>query len=161
MPCVVPSLTSYSLCISFIISFALFRLYNHSLHHHSLCRKGLSMTSHRLLSSTEQKNHICHHMTSDTTLVFSSCPDNTPMIGLHWFRGTKGLDLVGVFYITALPHVIKSALVPYPYPGFCNNWHPWVGNVNKDSRRIECTFPSVVKDNSTHLSMLISKSTLK
>ena len=161
MPCAVPSLTSYSLCISFIISFALFAPYNHSPHHHSPGHKGLSTTSHRLLSSSEQKNHICHHMTSDTTLVFSSCPDNTPTIGLCQFQGTKGLDLVGVFYVTALPCVIESALAPYPYPGFCNDWHPWVGDINKDSRQIECIFPSVMKDNSMCLSVLISESSLK
>ena len=161
MPCVVPSLTSYSPCISFIISFALFAPYNHSPHHHSPCHKGLSTTSHRLLSSTEWKNHIWHHMTSDGALVFSSCPNNTPTIGLRQFRGTKGLDLVGVFYITTPPHIVKSALVPYSYPGFCNNWHPWVGNVNKDSRWIERMFPSVMKDNPTCLSMLISESSLK
>ena len=100
-------------------------------------------------------------MTSDTTLVFSSCPDNTPMIGLHWFQGTQGQDLVGVFYIATLPCIIESALAPYSYPRFCNNWHPWVGNVNKDSQRIECTFPSVMKDNSTHLSVFISESSLR
>ena len=98
-------------------------------------------------------------MTSDAALVFS--PDNTPMIGLCQFQGTKGLDLVGVFYITTLPCIIKSALVPYSYPGFCNNWCPWVGNVNKDSQRIGCTFPSVMKDNSMCLSALISESSLK
>ena len=136
-------------------------MYNHSPHHHSLCCKGLSTTSRRLLSSTKQKNHICCCMTSDAALVFSSCPDNTPTIGLRWFRGTQGLDLVGVFYIAALPRIIESTLVPYSYPGFCNNWRPWVGDVNKDSRRIERTFPSVVKNNSTHLSTLISKSSLK
>ena len=119
------------------------------------------MTSHRLLSSTEQKNHICCHMTSDTTLVFSSCPDNTPTIGLHRFRGTKGLDLVGVFYVAAPLHIIESTLALYPYPGFCNNWHPWVGDINKDSRRIERMFPSVMKDSSLCLSMLISKSSLR
>ena len=47
------------------------------------------MTSHRLLSSTERKNHICHCMTSDAALEFSSCPNNTPPhpppIGLRWF----------------------------------------------------------------------------
>ena len=123
--------------------------------------KGLSTTSHRLLSGTEQKNQICCRMTSDATLVFSSCPDNTPMIGLRQFRGTKGLDLVGVFYVAAPLHIIKSTLALYPYPGFCNNLHPWVGDVNKDSRRIERTFLSVVKDNSTCLSMLISESSLK
>ena len=100
-------------------------------------------------------------MTSDAALVFSSCPDNTPTIGLCRFQGTKGLDLVGVFYVTTLPRIIESALAPYPYPRFCNNWHPWVGDVNKDSQRIECTFLSVMKDNSMHLSMLISKSSLK
>ena len=82
--------------------------------------KGLSTTSHRLLSSTKRKNHICRRMTSDATLVFSSCPSNTPMIGLHWFRGTKDLDLVGVFYVAVPPRVVESALVPYPYPGFIN-----------------------------------------
>ena len=133
MPCIVPSLTSYSPCISFIISLALFAPYNHSPHHHSPCHKGLSMSSHRLLSSTERKNHICHCMTSDATLVISSCPNNTPTIGLPQFRGTKGVDLVGVFYITSLPCVIESTLALYPYPGFCNNWHPWVGDFNKDS----------------------------
>ena len=100
-------------------------------------------------------------MTSDTTLVFSSCPDNTPTIGLRRFQGTKGLDLVGVFYVTALPCVIKSALALYPYPGFCNNWRPWVGDINKDSRCIEHTFPLVMKDNSTCLSTLISELSLK
>ena len=79
---------------------------------------GLSMTSHRLLSSAKQKNHKCRCMTSDAALVFSSCPDNTPRIGLRQFRGTKGQDLVGVFYIAALPQIIKSALAPYSYPGF-------------------------------------------
>ena len=119
------------------------------------------MTSHRLLSSTEQKNHICHCMTSDTALEFSSCPDNTPTIGLHQFRRTQGLDLFGVVYITALPRVIKSTLAPYSYPGFCNNWRPWVGDVNKDSRQIKRTFLLVMKDNSTCLSVLISESSLK
>ena len=123
MPCVIPSLTSYSPCISSIISFTLFAPYNHLPHHYSPCRKGLSMTSHRLLSSTERKNHISHCMTSDTTLVFSSCPDNTPTIGLHRFPGTKGLDLVGVFYIAALPRIVESALAPYSYSGFCNTCH--------------------------------------
>ena len=47
--------------------------------------KGLSMTTHRLLSSTERKNHIYHRMTSDATLVLSSCPNNTPTIGLRQF----------------------------------------------------------------------------
>ena len=159
--CVVPSLTSYSLYISFIISFVLFVLYNHLPHHHSPCHKGLSMTSHRLLSSTEQKNHICCRMTSDATLVFSSCPNNTPTIGLRWFRGTKGLDLVGVFYVTAPLRIVESTLAPYSYPRFCNNWHPWVGDVNKHSQRIEHTFPLVMKDNSTCLSTLISESSLK
>ena len=133
MPCIVPSLTSYWPCISFIISFTLFTLYNHSPYHHLPCRKGLSMTSRRLLSSTKQKNHICHRMTSDAALVLSSCPNNTPMIGLRRFRGTKGLDLVGVFYITVPLHIVESALAPYLYPGFCNNWCPWVGDINKDS----------------------------
>ena len=100
-------------------------------------------------------------MTSDATLVFSSGPDNTPMIGLHQFQGTKGLDLVGVFYVTTLPCIVESALALYSYPRFCNNWRPWVGDVNKDSRRIEHTFLSVVKDNSMCLSMLISESSLK
>ena len=100
-------------------------------------------------------------MTSAATLVFSSCPDNTPTIGLHWFQETKGLDLVGVFYIPTPPHIVKSTLVLYPYPRFCNNWHPWVGNVNKDSRQIESTFPSVMKDNSSGLSVLISQSSLR
>ena len=123
--------------------------------------KGLSTTSHGLLSSTKRKNHICCRMTSDATLVLSSCPDNTPTIGLRRFRGTKGLDVVGVFYITALPRIIKSTLALYPYPRFCNNWHPWVGNINKNSQRIERTFLSVMKDNSTCLSMLISKLSLE
>ena len=105
---------------SFIISLALFVPYNHLPHHHSPCRKGLSTSSHRLLSSIKRKNHICRRMTSDAALVFSSCPDNTPMIGLPWFRGTKCLDLVGVFYAAAPPRVVDSALAPYPYPGFCN-----------------------------------------
>ena len=161
MPCIVPSLTSYSPCISFIISLVLFTPYNHLPHHHSPCRKGLSMSSHRLLSSTKQKNHICCHMTSDAALVFSSCPDNTPTIGLRQFRGTKGLDLIRVFYITTPLHVVESALAPYPYPGFCNNWCPWVGHINKDSRQIEHTFLLVMKHNSTHLSTLISESSLK
>ena len=161
MPCVVPSLTSYSPCISFIISFTLFVPYNHSPHHHLPCHRGLSMTSHRLLSSTEWKNHICCCMTSDATLVFSSCPNNTPRIGLCQFWGTKGLDLVGVFYIAAPPCIIKSTLVPYLYPWFCNNWHPWVGDINKDSWWIEQTFLLVMKDNSLHLSMLISELSLK
>ena len=100
-------------------------------------------------------------MTSDATLVFSSCPDNTPTIGLRQFQGTKSLDLVGVFYVATPPHVVESALAPYPYPGFCNNWHPWVGDVNKDSRWIECTFPLVMKDNSMCLSVLISELSLK
>ena len=78
------------------------------------------MTSHRLLSSTERKNQMCCHMTSDATLVFSSCPDNTPMIGLHWFQGNQGLVLVGVFYVAAPLRIIESALAPYSYPGFCN-----------------------------------------
>ena len=120
MPCVIPSLTSYLLCISFIISFTLFAPYDHLPHHHSPCRKGLSTTSHRLLSSTKRKNHICRRMTSDAALVFSSCPNNTPTIGLHQFWGTKGLDLVGVFYVTTPLHVVESTLVLYPYPGFCN-----------------------------------------
>ena len=155
-----PLLDKLLACISFIISFVLFVPYDHSPHHHSPCRKGLSTTSCRLLSSTKWKNHICHRMTSDAALVFSSCPDYTPTIGLRWFQGTKGLNLVGVFYVATPPRVVKSALAPYPYPGFCNNWHPWVGNVNKDSWWIECTFPSVVKDNSTCLSTLISESSL-
>ena len=100
-------------------------------------------------------------MTSDATLVLSSCPDNTPTIGLCRFRGTEGLDLVGVFYIAALPRIVESALVPYPYSRFCNNWGPWVGDVNKHSRRIELMFPLVMKDNSTHLSTLISESSLE
>ena len=100
-------------------------------------------------------------MTSDAALVFNSCPDNTPTIGLHRFRGTHSLDLVRVFYVTTPLHIIKSALAPYSYPGFCNNWHPWVGDVNKDSRWIEHTFPSVMKDNSMHLSTLISESSLR
>ena len=100
-------------------------------------------------------------MTSDAALVFSSCPNNTPTIGLHWFQGTKGLDLFGVFYVAAPPCIVESALAPYPYPGFCNNWRPWVGDINKDSQRIERTFLSVMKDNSTHLSALISESSLK
>ena len=161
MPCIIPSLTSYSLCISFIISFTLFAPYNHMPHHHLPCRKCLSTTSCRLLSSTGWKNHICHHMTSDATLAFSSCPNNTPTIGLHWFRGTKGLDLVGVFYVTELWHVVESALAPYPYPRFCNNWRPWMGDINKDSWRIEHTFPSVMKDNSTCLSSHNFESSLK
>ena len=41
-------------------------------------------------------------MTSDATLDFNICADNTPMIGLRRFRGTKGQDLVGVFYVAAL-----------------------------------------------------------
>ena len=61
-------------------------------------------------------------MTSDAALVFSSCPDNTPMIGLHQFQGTHGLDLVRVFYVATLPHVVESALAPYSYPGFGNTW---------------------------------------
>ena len=61
-------------------------------------------------------------MTSDAALDFSSCPDNTPMIGLHWFCGTKGQDLVGVFYVATPPQIVKSALVPYSYPGFCNTY---------------------------------------
>ena len=81
---------------------------------------GLSMTSHRLLSSTKQKNHKCHCMTSDATLVFSSCPDNTPTLGLHRFGETKGQDLIGVFYIAALQRIIESTLAPYSYPRFCN-----------------------------------------
>ena len=100
-------------------------------------------------------------MTSDSTLVLSSCPDNTPTIGLHQFWGTKGLDLVGVFHIAAPPCIVESTLVPYPYPGFGNNWHPWVGDINKDSQQIECMFLSVMKDNSMHLSALISKSSLE
>ena len=59
-------------------------------------------------------------MTSDATLVFSSYPDNTPTIGLHWFWGTQGLDLIGLFYITTLLHIVESTLAPYSYPGFCN-----------------------------------------
>ena len=100
-------------------------------------------------------------MTSDATLEFSSCPDNTLMMGLRWFRGTKGLDLVSIFYVAPPPRVIESALAPYSYPGFCNNWCPWVDDVKWDSQRIECTFPLVMKDNSTHLSALISQSSLK
>ena len=80
---------------------------------------GLSTTSHRLLSSTEWKNHEHRHMTSDAALVFSSCPDNTPMKGLRQFCRTNGLDLVRVFYVTAPPQIVESALVPYSYPGFC------------------------------------------
>ena len=45
------------------------------------------------------------------------------MIGLGRFWGTKGLDPVGVFYITMPPCVVESVLVLYPYPGFCNTWH--------------------------------------
>ena len=59
-------------------------------------------------------------MTSDAALDFSSCPDNTPTIGLRQFRGTKGKDLVRVFYIAALLRIVESAQAPYSYPGFCN-----------------------------------------
>ena len=55
---------------------------------------GLSTTSRRLLSSTERKNHKYHHRTSDASLVFSSCPNNTPATGLHQVRRTNDLDLV-------------------------------------------------------------------
>ena len=67
-------------------------------------------------------------MTSDTALVLSSCPNNTPMIGLRRFRGTQGLDLVGVFYIATPPHIVESTLAPYPYPGFCNTLL-WLDNL--------------------------------
>ena len=46
---------------------------------------GLSTTSCRLLSRAERKNHKCCCMTSDAALVFSSCPNNTPTIGLRQF----------------------------------------------------------------------------
>ena len=59
-------------------------------------------------------------MTSDATLEFSSCPDNTPTLGLHQFQGTQGLDLFGVFYIATPPWIIESALALYSYPGFFN-----------------------------------------
>ena len=95
------------------------------------------MTSHRLLSSTERKNHNCHCMTSDAALDFSSCPDNTPTIGLHLFQGTKGLDLVRVFYVATLLQIIKSALAPYSYPGFCNTWLPSVVTTHGNHRRVK------------------------
>ena len=73
-------------------------------------------------------------MTSDAALVLSSCPDNTPTIGLHQFRGTKGLDLVGVFYVAAPPHVIESALAPYSYPGFCNTCYQTAIKQNRENQ---------------------------
>ena len=106
---------------------ALVSLFHSHCSHHISTRRiiftmplDLSTTNHRLLSSGKQKNHKCCRMTGDTTLVFSSCPNNTPMIGLCQFWGTKGQDLIRVFYVTALPRIIESALAPYPYPGFCN-----------------------------------------
>ena len=55
-------------------------------------------------------------MTSDAALVFSSCPDNTTMVGLRQYRCTIGWDPAGVFCI-AVHHVyVENALAPYSYP---------------------------------------------
>ena len=133
------SSTSQNLTMTNTLDYALYRpcLDNNCrtfvslFHSHCSCRitpcriiitvlPGLSMTSCRLLSSTEQKNHKYCSMTSDAALVFSSCPDNTPSIGLCWFHRTNGLDLIRVFYVTVPLRIVESALAPYSYPRFCN-----------------------------------------
>ena len=55
-------------------------------------------------------------MTSDTPLVFSSCLDNTPMIGLHWYHCNIGRDPVGAFCVTVHHVYVENALAPYSYP---------------------------------------------
>ena len=71
-------------------------------------------------------------MTSDATLELSSCANNTPTIGLRRFQGTKGLDLVGIFYVAVPLRIVESALVPYPYPGFCNTWNIHISHLIVD-----------------------------
>ena len=55
-------------------------------------------------------------MTSEATLVISSCPNNTPMIGLHQYHCTIGRDPARVFCIVAPLWNVESALAPYSYP---------------------------------------------
>ena len=55
-------------------------------------------------------------MTSDAALVLSSCPDNTPMIGLCQYRCTIGWDPARVFCIAVHCVYVENALVLYSYP---------------------------------------------
>ena len=83
------SSTSQNLTVTDTLDYALRHPHLDNNHHafvssfHSCCSRriithciiitvlpGLSMTSCRLLSSTERKNHKCRHMISDATLVF-------------------------------------------------------------------------------------------
>ena len=62
-------------------------------------------------------------MTSDVALVFSSCPNNTPMIGLCQYHCTIGRDPAGVFCIAIRRVYVENTLAPYSYQRVLQHIH--------------------------------------